>query len=256
MQAMQYSSLPEEGTGPYKFLIDNYDLISNISHYHGKIETNHESQIKYSHIYSHLNNKSKRDHILHTKGKHTLQMHLQRTTARNLNEACDKEAARQHSLRKKLSIPIKPQVITTLIKGLNITTKNHNFIHSITNFQNYEHYIKNKFQWTTEVFNSIDWKSLHKFMQTLTLEQKVSFIKYSHKWRPTNKKLHQMEYHQNETAECTLCGEIEDNDHLFQCKDIIMRDAQEETITNMCSSLQKINTSPYIIKTIKTHLKH
>ena len=65
-----------------------------------------------------------------------------------------------------------------------------------------------------------------------------------------------MEYHQNETAKCTLCGEIEDDDHLFQCKEVIMRDAQEETITNMCSSLQKINTSPYIIKTIKTHLKH
>ena len=32
-----------------------------------------------------------------------------------------------------------------------------------------------------------------------------------------------------------------------------MRDAQEETITNMCSSLLKIHTSPHIIKTIKIY---
>ena len=139
------------------------------------------------------------------------------------------------------------------IKGHNITTKNLNFIHSITNSQNYKKYLKTKFKWTQEVFHLIDWKGVQTYMQTLTLEQKVSSIKYSHKWRPTNKKLYQMEYFENENTECILCGEVEDDDYPFQCNDPIMRDSQEETITNLCSSLNKIQTSPTIIKTIKIY---
>ena len=70
MQALKYSSLPVEGTSPYKFLIDGYDVISNIDYYQKRIKKNtNQSTIKYSHIYSHLNNKTKRDHILRTKGK-------------------------------------------------------------------------------------------------------------------------------------------------------------------------------------------
>ena len=137
MQALEYSSLLVEGTGPYKFLIDDYNLISNIDHFQKRIKNFHQSTIKYSHIYSHLNNKSKRGHILCTKGKNILQMHLQRTTARNLNKACDKEASLQHTLRNPLLIPLKPQIISMKIKGHTITTKNLNFIHSITNSQNY-----------------------------------------------------------------------------------------------------------------------
>ena len=78
MQALEYSSLPVEGTGPYKFLINDYNVISNINHFQKRIKNTHQSTIKYSHIYSHLNNKTKRDHILCTKGKNILQIHLQR----------------------------------------------------------------------------------------------------------------------------------------------------------------------------------
>ena len=62
-----------------------------------------------------------------------------------------------------------------------------------------------------------------------------------------------MEYFENKNTECILCGEVKDNDHPFQCNDPIMRDSQEETITNLCSSLTKIQTSPTIIKTIKIY---
>ena len=92
-------------------------------------------------------------------------------------------------------------------------------------------------------------------MQTLTLEQKVSFIKYSHKWRPTNKKLHQMKFFETENAECSLCRDVEDNDHPFQCNDPIMRGSQEELITDLCSSLTKIHTSSSIIKTLKIFIR-
>ena len=58
-QALKYSSLPTEGTGPYKFLIDGYNVISNIDYYQKRIENNHQYTIKYSHIYSHLNKNPK-----------------------------------------------------------------------------------------------------------------------------------------------------------------------------------------------------
>ena len=161
-----------EGTGPYKFLIDDYNLISNIDHFQKRIQNTHQSTIKYSHIYSHLNKKSKREHILRTKGNKTLQLHLQRITARNLNEACNKGATLQHTLRNPLLIPLEPQIISMKINGLTITTKNLNFIHSATKSQQFESYLKNKFKWTTEVFHTTDWQTIQRYMQTLTLEQK------------------------------------------------------------------------------------
>ena len=38
-----------------------------------------------------------------------------------------------------------------------------------------------KFEWNQEEFDQIDWDTIQTFIQTLLLEQKVSFIKYSHK---------------------------------------------------------------------------
>ena len=91
-------------------------------------------------------------------------MHLQRTTARNLNKVYDKEDNLQHTLKTPLFISIKPQIISMNIKGHTITTKNLNFIHSITNSQNYKKYLKTKFKWTEEVFHSIDWKAIQTYM--------------------------------------------------------------------------------------------
>ena len=95
----------------------------------------HKTNIKYSHIYSHLDNKAKRDHIQLTKGHHILQHHLNKTTARKLNEVCDKEATLQHTNNTQLTLPIKPQVISIKVKGTQITSKNLNIIHSLTNSQ-------------------------------------------------------------------------------------------------------------------------
>ena len=117
----------------------------------------HKTNIKYSHIYSHLDNKAKRDHIQTTKGHHILQQHLNKTTARKLNEVCDKEATLQHTKRNPLTIPLKSQIISMKIKGLTITTKDLNFIHSATKSRKFESYLKNKFKWTTEVYHTIDW---------------------------------------------------------------------------------------------------
>ena len=150
--------------------MDDYDVISNIDFHQKRIENTHQSTIKYSHIYSHLDKKSKRDHILRTKGNKTLQLHLQKIVARNLNEACNKEATLQHTKRNPLTIPLKSQIISMKIKGLTITTKDLNFIHTATKSQEFEFYLKNKFKWTTEVFHTIDWQTIQRYMQTLTLE--------------------------------------------------------------------------------------
>ena len=91
-------------------------------------------------------------------------------------------------------------------------------------------------------------------MQTLTIEHKVSFVKYSHKWRPTHKKLHQKKYFETVNSECILYGEVEYDDHPFQCNDPIMKDSQEEIITDLRSSLTKIHTSLSIIRILKIYI--
>ena len=97
-QALEYSSLPEKGTGPYKFLINDYDIIRNIDSLQKRFRNTHKTTLKYSHIYSHLDSKAKRNHIQLTKGHQILQQHLQKTIARKLNEVCDKEATLQHNI--------------------------------------------------------------------------------------------------------------------------------------------------------------
>ena len=70
------------------------------------------------------------------------------------------------------------------------------------------------------------------------------------------KKLHQIDYEGNDNPPCPFCGYTpEDNNHPFQCKYPMMRDAQIETINNIKTALSKINTYPFITETMIHYLQ-
>ena len=105
-----------------------------------------------------------------------------------LNEICDEEAAKYHQKPQALSLPPIPYQINIRYFGINITTKDLNIIQIKQHEQLYLHYLQEKFQWNDTVIKTIDWKMLENYIKTLTLPQKISFTKFLHKWRPTQKR--------------------------------------------------------------------
>ena len=64
-----------------------------------------------------------------------------------------------------------------------------------------------------------------------------------------------MDNSENENAECTLSGEIEDNDHPFKCKEPMIRDTQDETMDILQKSLTKVQIYPVITTTLIKYIK-
>ena len=90
----------------------------------------------------------------------------------------------------------------------------------------------------------------------MDIQSKVQYIKYSHKWRPTQHKLSQIDNTGSENSICPFCGEPkEDDDHPYQCPYPLMRDAQMETIALIKKSMEKINTYPILTEVITQYLK-
>lgn len=131
-----------------------------------------------------------------------------------------------------------------------------NYLQDIYQQTNYEKYLCEKFKWNKNTFNSINWPQLSYHCNTLPLPQKVQYIKFLHKWRPTQKNLFYSNSVRCSSPACLLCGEQEDNDdHLFHCTHPIMRDAQMETLATLRTALQEIEVSVTMIESIVHYIK-
>lgn len=78
-----------------------------------------------------------------------------------------------------------------------------------------------KYEWSTDTFESIAWDAHGKELQADPITRKVTLIKYLHGWLATNKQRHQ-EWRFGDPL-CTLCGVVETKRHFFQCQHLQMR---------------------------------
>ena len=124
-----------------------------------------------------------------------------------------------------------------------------NYLQDIYQQNNYETYLCSKFKWSKNIFHSIDWKTIENYTTTLQTPQKVQYVKFLHKWRPTPKQLFYSNSVRCFSPACLLCGAPEDkDDHIFHCTHPIMRDAQIETLTTLRSDLRKLDISASMIE--------
>ena len=120
--------------------------------------------------------------------------HLKNIIACILNSVRDKEAEKYHSKKIHPNLPTAPNDIQAEFYNKQVTTKNMNILHTLHHAKPYLNYLTNKFKWNPYTPTLVDWHNLEKFKKTLDVTKRVNDIKYSHKWRPTQQKLHQIDF--------------------------------------------------------------
>ena len=130
VQVIDHSQLPKQGTGPTAFLMEDYNILEGIKHYIDHLKNFHNIKITLIHICSHLDDTIKQAKIAKSKGQKVLHKHLNNLTARQLNKACDKEAAKHHGDKNTLPSLVLPTSINISFNHIQHTSKNLNHLHT------------------------------------------------------------------------------------------------------------------------------
>ena len=94
--------------------------------------------------------------------------------------------------------------------------------------------------------NDIDWESIKKLNQCLSINERATRSKYVFRWSYTNQRDHTF-YRQN-TARCPLCNiEEEDQHHVQCCGDKAASKMQEELLHVLEDDLIKLKSHPDLV---------
>ena len=106
-----------------------------------------------------------------------------------------------------------------------------------------EEYIRTKFGFAECDMNDINWESIKKLNQRLSINERATRSKYMFRWSYTNQRNHTF-YRQN-TARCPLCNiEEEDQHHIQYCKDKAASKMREELLCILEDNFMKLKLHP------------
>ena len=112
----------------------------------------------------------------------------------------------------------------------------------------FKKFMQNKWKWSLITWNSIDWKSFSKAIESMPHYQRLFWVKLSSGWLPTSQRRAMIT---SQSDQCQSCGQcIEHQRHVFQCEQNHPLDIRE-TIKN---AMKKIHTSTRIIDAFTTLL--
>merc|ERR1712115_272545 len=244
------------GSGPYKFLLTDYDYARAITKIEHQLQYNHNITLHYHHIYSHLDDPEKRNKLLQKIGSNLLATYLSKTIARAINNACDEEATtHQQTTSRVFPSPVIYMESYFIIDNLIMPSNNFSNIYQRIQKHTYLTYLTNKFQWQELDIQNINWQNLGKALSTIPQTKRATIGKYIHKWRPTHKKLHQISHPGIITPTCPICAKEEDTDnHCFSCDHWELQQEQLKALERLRQKLQKIKTYPIITQTITSHI--
>jgi hypothetical protein len=98
-------------------------------------------------------------------------------------------------------------------------------------------YYSDKYGWSEQTFQSIDWDLQHKVLQRYGVNDQRRILKFVHGWLPTNNRLFR-EKRQN-TTRCPLCFYVvEDAVHLFSCIQTKQATTKERLINKIATELK------------------
>jgi hypothetical protein len=127
-------------------------------------------------------------------------------------ELCDQPNLIHH-------VPLFPDSkVQLLLSGPSVTRNLSGAICKHQGFRNLVPYMLERFGWTADIANSVDWDGFAAAYKSSFSQRKFVF-KFCMKLLPTGKTLHQRESRFDD--HCPACSlPQESNDHLFQCPDI------------------------------------
>ena len=258
--ALEYGNKPREGDGPFKHLTDDYDLKCWVSRLETRLEQTHGIKIQYHHVYSHQDDPLKVLKI--HRGTITLQQAKEKAANPGkialLNIACDKAANRGWTdcQVEQSNNPILPKELRVAldIKGTFVFRNMKKQIEWASSHGDMEAYMQEKYEWG-DSFQLIDWKALGMAFKTLPQSHKVSVMKGSFDWRPSNRHLHRRNPKKYPSDKCSVCKlEEETNEHIYRCPHHTSRLAQLKALNGIRTWGHKRKAHPLIIVAITRYL--
>ena len=180
---------------------------------------------------------------------------MQDTSGRLINDSCDTFATILHDSETFLHHPTHHMTAFLKYQNKNITTGSFKPLIDPIQTQQYLQYLATKFQWNDNTTQNIDWGAIKKAQRNLNLYAKISINKFTHKWRPTNKKLFQTKNNETHSPRCPICHIAdEDNDHIYHCIYHTMIKFQVKTLHKIPQLLETNKTHSLITGMITHHL--
>ncbi len=106
-----------------------------------------------------------------------------------------------------------------------------------------QHFLQEKYHWTTKVFANIDWMAQQRELQKLPRSQRTTLLKYIHGWLATKRRRHRER--QSPNAICSLCGSEEARQHILWCRHDQITSIREKFWGKLLSDMVQHTTSEF-----------
>ena len=114
-------------------------------------------------------------------------------------------------------------------------------------------YLCTKFNWTSIVFDSIDWQAMGVYIKHLTGTKITNLLKMVLHWQNDNQ---QNDMFYGKDSRCPACGnQDEEHFHFLWCRDPTLYHMNTKFINKKYRELQKTKTSMVITRTFKAIIK-
>jgi ribonuclease HI len=155
-----------------------------------------------------------------------------------LNVMADLQATTHHDEMTKPMITYEHPYPTLVLGNIPITRDSQKWILRQAGKVPIQHYYKEKYGWTKEIFNDIDWDIQEKALRYFSESDQSRILKFVHGWLPTNKRLYREGI--EKSPKCQLCNALEEsNDHLWICS----RDIQENARVKIMEYIWRDNSN-------------
>ena len=111
-------------------------------------------------------------------------------------------------------------------------------------------YLREKYDWSIETFDNIDWDAMEASLEKTQGLYKVSIYKLIHLWQPTNMVVQRNEKRAKETSLCTECGELDDQLHYMKCKSAYFIEARKYAWKRFNITMKKYKKEKTMIEII------
>ena len=132
----------------------------------------------------------------------------------HLNHKADRLANKAHTDGNRTGYQPPGYKVILYIEGNPITTNYTGEIQRAATTPAIRTYYIQKYNWSDEAMQAIDWDAYGGAMNKFTISQQRTLHKYSHGWLPTG---NHMEHRYHIKSACPHCKAPENNDHLVKC---------------------------------------
>ena len=169
------------------------------------------------------------------------------TFVERLNVLADQLATAQLNKMKVPSITVTlPQHAHLIINHNFITSRVVNELREAAKAQHHIPFLRQKYHWSLQTFNDIDWDVHYKALQAFSLHDQRTLIKFNSGWLPTGKHRHR-ETKGTYPKHCLLCQhELETQQHLLCCNHPDQVHIWEQLIADLATTQTNLKSDDHM----------